>query len=152
MTALIDLGTQVSSVHSGFCKWMTLKVHLLDRLPELEGTRGSAIPYLGYIAVNLQIPGIRGYNEDILLLVIPTTTYSDKVSVMVGPKVIDRVMGMIMKEELVRATTTWKQAHFGVVMSRFLQLPHKGARGDGGAVKGSLPPQPPTKHHPWNSV
>ena len=31
--------------------------------------------YLGYIEVNLQIPGMKGYNEDILLLVIPTTTY-----------------------------------------------------------------------------
>ena len=35
---------------------------------------------------------------------------------MVGSKIIDRAMGMIMKGELVRATTTWKQAHFGAVM------------------------------------
>ena len=31
-TVLIDLGVQVSSVRSGFCKWMTLKIHPLDRL------------------------------------------------------------------------------------------------------------------------
>ena len=64
----------------------------------------------------LQISGIRVYNKDILLLVIPTMTYSKKVLVMVGSKIIDRAMGMIMKGELVRATTTWKQAHFGAVM------------------------------------
>ena len=62
VTTLIDLQAQVSSVSSGFCEWMTLKVHPLDRLLELEGTRGSAIPYLGYAEVSLQIPGIRGYN------------------------------------------------------------------------------------------
>ena len=49
---------------------MTLKVNALGRLLELEGTRGSAIPYLGYVEVNLQIPGIKGYNEDVLLLII----------------------------------------------------------------------------------
>ena len=120
----MDSGTQVSSVSSGFCEQMTLKVHPLDRLIELEGTRGSAIPYLGYVEINLQIPGIRSYNKDFLLLVIPTMTYSEKVPVMVGSKIIDRVMRMITKGELVRATVTWKQAHFGVVMSGLLQLPH----------------------------
>ena len=52
---------------------MALKVYTLDRLLELEGTGGSAIPYLAYVEGNLQIPGIKGYNEDVLLLVIPTT-------------------------------------------------------------------------------
>ena len=58
VTTLIDSGEQVSSVSSGFCKWMTLKVHPLDRLLELEGTGGSAIPYLGFVEVNLQIHSI----------------------------------------------------------------------------------------------
>ena len=110
MTTLIGLGAQVSSVSSGFHEWMTLKVYPLDRLLELEGTSYSAIPYLGYVEVNLLILGIKGYNEDVLLLVILTTTYSEKVPVMVGSKIIGQVMGMITKGELVRATTTWKQA------------------------------------------
>ena len=121
--ALINSGAQFSSVSSGFCEQMTLKVHPLDSLLELEGTRGSAIPYLGYVEVNLQIPGIWNYNEDVMLLVIPTTTYSEKVSVMVGSEIINRVMGMIMKGKLARATMTWKEAHFSVVMSGSLQLP-----------------------------
>ena len=58
---------------------MTLKLHPLDSLLELEDTRGSAIPYLGYVEANLQIAGIRGYSDDFLLLVIPTMTYSQKV-------------------------------------------------------------------------
>ena len=115
---------------------MALKVHPLDRLLDLEGTGGSAIPFLGYIEVNLQVPVIKGYNEDILLLVILTTTYSEKVLVMVGSKIIDRVMGMIMKWELVRATMTWKQAHFGVVMSGSPQLP-KEVQGGKGCYEGA---------------
>ena len=63
------------------------------------------------------------------MLVIPTTTYSKKVPVMVKSKIIDRVMGMMTKAELARATGTWKQAHFGAVMSGSLQLPHKDSKG-----------------------
>ena len=118
---------------------MALKVYPLDRPLELEGTRCSAIPYLGYVEVNLQIPGIKGYNEDILLLVILTTTYSKKVPVVVGSKITDRAMGMNTKEELVRATMTWKQAHFVVVMPRSFQLPHRSTREDWDAAKGAAP-------------
>ena len=136
VTALMNSGAQDSSVSLGFCKWMTLKVHLLDRLLGLQGTGGSAIPYLGYVEVNLQIPGIRGYNEDVLLLVIPITPYSEKLLVMVGSKIIDSVMGMITKGELVRATTTWKKAHLPTVAL-------ERSRG-WGCCKGGL-----SLHSPW---
>ena len=145
VTTLIDSGSQVSSISSGFCEQMALMIHPLDQLLELEGTVCSTIPYLGYVEVNLQIPGVRGYNEDVLLLVILTTINSEKVPVMVGSKSINRAMRMIMKGELVRASVTWKQAHFGAVMSGLLQLSHKGTEGDG-VLKGSCSlcgPNPP---------
>ena len=77
---------------------------------------GAAIPYLGFVEVNLQILGIRNYNEDVLLLVIPTTTYSKTVLVMVGTKIIDKALSLMTVEELAKATMTWRQAHFGAVM------------------------------------
>ena len=124
MTSLIDLGAQISSVSSQFCKDLALQIQPFGWLLELEGTGGSAMPYLGFVEVNLQIPGIRNYNEDALLLVIPTTTYSKTVPVMVGSKIIDRVMSLMTKGELTKATITRRQAHLGPVMSGSLQLPH----------------------------
>ena len=59
-----------------FVKNWTSKSNLWARLLELEGTGGAAIPYLGFVEVNLQIPGVRRYNEDVLLLAIPATAYS----------------------------------------------------------------------------
>ena len=94
---------------------------------ELEGTGGSAIPYLGFVEVNLQIPGIKNYNEDVLLLVIPTMTYSEMVPVMVGSKIIDRALSLMTK----KMTMTWRQAHFGAVMSGSLQLPHSSSNKTG---------------------
>ena len=76
MTALIDLGAQVSStpyrIVSQHCEELVLQIQPLGQLLELEGTGGSAIPYLGFMEVNLQIWGIKNYNEDVLLLVTPT--------------------------------------------------------------------------------
>ena len=78
----------------------------------------------------------KGYNKDVLLLVILTRTYAKKVPVMVGSKIIDRTMEMIKKGELAKSTVTWRQAHFCAVISKSLQLPHKHA-GD------------TTFHNPW---
>ena len=117
MTSLIDMGAQVSSISSQFCKDLVLQIQPLGQLLELEGTEGATIPYLRFMEVNLQIPGIKNYNENALLLVIPTTTYSEMVPIMVGSKIIDRAMSIITKGDLAKATMTWRQAHFGAVMS-----------------------------------
>ena len=76
-------------------------------LLELEGIGGAAIPYLGLMEVNLQIRGIRNYNKDGLLLVIPTMTYSEKVLVMVYSKIIDKVLSLMTMGELVKETMMW---------------------------------------------
>ena len=82
---LIDSSAQVSSVNSQFCEELVLGIQPLDQLLELEGTGDTAIPYLGFMEVNLQIPGIQ-HNEDLFLLVIPTTTFSQMVPVWLAPK------------------------------------------------------------------
>ena len=118
--ALIDLGAQVSSISTQFCKDLTLPIQPLGWLLELEGTGGAAIPYLGFVEVNLQIPGIRNYNEDVLLLVIPTMTYSKMVPIVVGSKIINKALSLMTAGELAVATMTWRQdslwgSHDGVI-------------------------------------
>ena len=122
VTALIDLGTQVLSISAQFFKELILQIQPLCQLLELEGTGGAAIPYFRFVEVNFQILGIRNYNEHVLLLVIPTTTYSKTVPVMVGTKIIDKALSLMTVGELTKATMTWRQAHFGAVMSGLLQL------------------------------
>ena len=102
---------------------MALQVNPLDRLLKLEGTSKAVMQYLGYVEVNLQIPGISSYNEGVVLLVILTMTYAEKVPVKVGSKIIDRAKGLITKGELAKATVTLRQNQFSAVMPRSLQLP-----------------------------
>ena len=124
VTALVDLGAQVSNISAHVCEDLGLEIQPLGQLLELEGMGGAAIPYLRFVEVNLQIPGIRGYNEDVLLLVIPTTAYAEGVLVMVGSKIIDRALSCMTVGELAHVTATWQQAHFGAVMLGSLQLSH----------------------------
>ena len=127
VTALIDSGPQVLSISIQFCKDLTLPIQPLGQLLELEGTGGAAIPYLGVVEVNLQIPGIRSYSKDVLLLIIPTMTYSKTVPGMVGSKIIDKALSLMTAGEHAEATMTWRQAHFGTVMLGLLQLSHSGS-------------------------
>ena len=124
VAALIDLGAQVSNISAQLCEDLGLEIQPSGQLLELEGTGGVAIPYLRFVEVNLQIPGIRGYNEDVLLLAIPTMAYAEEVLVMVGSKIIDRALSCMTVGELAYTTVTWQQAHFGAVMSGSLQLSH----------------------------
>ena len=124
VTALIDLGAQVLNISARLCEDLDLKIQPLGQLLELEGTGGAAIPYLRFVEVSLQILGIRGYSEDVLLLAIPTTAYAEEVLVVVGSKIIDRALSCMTVGELAHTTATWQQAHFGAVMSGSLQLSH----------------------------
>ena len=82
---------------------------------------GAAIPYLGYVEVNLQIPGIKSY-QDVLLLVIPTMTYSKTIPVVVGTKIINKALSLMTMGQFAKTTMTWRQANFGAVMLGSLQL------------------------------
>ena len=127
VAALIDLGAHVSSISAQLCEDLTLQIQPLGGLLGARGDGGCSHPILRYVEVNLQIPGIKGYNEDVLLLVIPTTTYSKAVPVMLGTKIIDKAPSLMTTGELAKATTTWRQAHFGAVMLGSLQVSCSGS-------------------------
>ena len=94
-------------ISAQLCEELGLKIQPLGQLLELEGTGGAAIPYLGFVEVNLQILGIRGYNKDVLLLAFPTMAYAEGVPVVVGLKIIDRALSCMTVGELAHATVTW---------------------------------------------
>ena len=58
---------------------------------------------------------------------------------MVRSKIIDWAMGVMTEGELVRATVTWKQAHFSAVMSGPCQLPCTDLKEEREVGKGDTP-------------
>ena len=87
------ISTQVSSVSAKFCEDLMQQIKPLGQLLELEG-RGNSHPIRQVCGGNLQILGIKKYN-DVLLLVIPATTHPEVVPVMVGSKIINKALSLM---------------------------------------------------------
>ena len=74
--ALIDSGAQIYTVMIEFIKELGLKIHQLNRILKFETIGGGDILYMGYVETNLKIPEIKASDEDILMLVIENSEYT----------------------------------------------------------------------------
>ena len=72
---LIDLGAQISQLTESLVKALDLKIWNLKEILPLEGAAGIKVPYLVYVEVRLEIPGVDAFNEDCLFLVMPDHKY-----------------------------------------------------------------------------
>ena len=102
--ALIDSGAQVSSIS----KTAVEKLGFLQTLLELEGAHGGEVPYLGYTELQLQIPGVTDFTQDVLMLVVPDTNYNSMVPVTIGTLHIDMILESATKVELDKLSKQWK--------------------------------------------
>ena len=66
---LIDSGANISSISKSFAEKLGLPFRQLESLLEIEGSGGIDVPYLGYAEVNLKVPGVKTFDEDILVVI-----------------------------------------------------------------------------------
>ena len=97
---LVDSGAHLSTITIDFLKQLGLKIHQLDRILGFEATGGGGIPYMGYIEVNLKIPEIKEFDEDVLMLVTEDRTYAQHVLIQLGILHIDRALDLIRDKEI----------------------------------------------------
>ena len=107
---LVDSGAQLSTITIEFAKQLGLKIHQVDRILRSEATWGGDIPYMRYIEVNLKIPEIKVFNEDVFMLVIEDSTYAQCVPIQLGTLHIDRMLDLISDKEITQLSTKWKQS------------------------------------------
>ena len=70
---LLDSGVQMSTITISQAKKMSLKINSLDNLLDIEGSGGVSVPYIKYVEVNLKLPEVKAYNEDVLMMVMMMT-------------------------------------------------------------------------------
>ena len=63
---------------------------------------------MGYIEVNLKIPEIKAFNEDVLMLVIEDSAYAQHVPIQLGMLHIDRALDVISDKEIIQLSIKWK--------------------------------------------
>ena len=121
--ALIDSGTMISKMSKGYCDELRYEIQPLDRLVPIEGSGGVDIPYLGYVEVRMQIPGICSFNQDFLMLISHKTVhYHRRVPIQVGSHIIDQVNNSITEEELQSLSQSWKLAFMSTIVSKSSQV------------------------------
>ena len=55
----------MSTISIAHAQKLGLKINTLDRFLDIEGMGGGWIPYSGYVEVQLDIPGISAFQEDV---------------------------------------------------------------------------------------
>ena len=123
VTALVDLGAQISAVSMAFVKCHGLLIWQLQQLLDFEGFGGVDIPYIGYTQIQLQIPGIKDYDKDILVFIQKDSRYSEQVLVILGTLHIKDVIQLATREELAKMGDAWEVGTLGsFVLARIAQL------------------------------
>ena len=59
--------------------------------------------------LRLQIPNVRAFDMDVLMLVIPESEYTKRVPVTIGTLHIDEIINLITDEELKQADHNWQR-------------------------------------------
>ena len=79
----------ISMMSKEYCDEHDYEIQHLDQLVPIEGSGGVDVPYLGYVEVRMQIPGINSFDQDVFMLVSHTTANYHKRAPQVGSRIID---------------------------------------------------------------
>ena len=107
MNALVDTGAQVSTITVTKAQQLGLKIYKLDSILKLEGTGGIEVPYMGYVEAHLQIPKIKAFKENVLMLVVEEGEYTVRVPVTLGTLHIDLMLELATQQELKHLNQQW---------------------------------------------
>ena len=109
VTALLDIGSQVTHVSHDFCVANGIEINSLVKLVNIEGTGGDSIEYLGYAEASLSLPmGSHTFNTEALLLILPSTDYLKRVPVSIGTTITDMVVDFINQHKPDNMSKSWK--------------------------------------------
>ena len=108
VAALIDSWAQLSSISISLAKMLELEVKSVRTILDLEGTGGLTIPYLGYVETRLQIPEVKAFDRDVLMLVVQDSSYCNRVPIALGTTHIDMLIKLATQEELGKLSC-WKR-------------------------------------------
>ena len=121
--ALIDSGAMISMISKGYCDEHRYEIQPLDQLVPIEGSGGADVPYLGYVQVRMQIPGISTCDQDVFMLISHTTTHYHRwVPMQVGSQIIGQVTNCITEKELQSLSQSWKLAYMSTIISKSSQV------------------------------
>ena len=107
-----------------YAKKRGFKIQPLEKLVNFTGANGLAIEYSGYGEVNLQLPN-KGFNQDILILVVPHIEYHNFVPITLGTHTLETIDEHLVSINLVQhLETEWRLVQQTVLYRQSLTKDH----------------------------
>ena len=116
ITCLVDTGACMSAMVKSFAKELKLEIKPLKTILDIEVTGGGTCPYYGYVECRLQLPQIKKFNVDVLMLVIDDSAYGVRVPVQIGTLHIDMALDLATEAEMKKLTRRWERAKMATAL------------------------------------
>ena len=110
ITSLVDSGACMSAVVKSFAEELQLEIKPLKTILDIEGTGGGVVPYHGYVKCRLQLPQIKKFDIDVLMLVINDSAYGMQVPIQIGTLQIDMALDLATEAEMKKLSRKWERA------------------------------------------
>ena len=123
MTCLLDNGAQINSVTPAYAHKRGMDIMSLDHLaqeiggqiPPIADIGGIMVEPKGFIMMNVQVPCVKGYNEDQIAIVMEDSWVKD-FQVILGTATIYRVMEVIKESEISELAIPWASSRLSWLM------------------------------------
>ena len=111
VTCLLDNGVQLNFITPAYTQERGMDIMSLDYLakeiggaiPQISGIGGISVEPVGFIMMNIKVPGITGYDEDQIAIVMD----DPGMTVILGTPNVDRVMEVIRESEISKLAVPW---------------------------------------------
>ena len=117
VTCLLDNGAQLNFITPAYAQEWGMDIMSLDYLaeeiggaiPHISGIGGISMEPVGFIMMNIKVPGITGYNKDQITIVMDDPGMTEW-PVILGTPTIYRVMEVIKESEISRLAMPWSSS------------------------------------------
>ena len=122
-TCLLDNGAQINFVTPTYARQRGMDIMSLDHLaqeiggqiPPITGIRGIMVEPEGFVMMNVQVPCVKGYNEDQIAIVMEDPGLKDFQGIL-GTATIYRVMEVIKESEISELAVPWASSRLSWLM------------------------------------
>ena len=122
-TCLLDNGAQINFVTPAYAQQRGMDIMSLDHLaqeiggqiPPIARIGGIMVEPEGFVMMNVQVPCVKGYNEDQIAIVMEDLGLKD-FQVILGTATIYRVMEVIKESEILELAVPWASSRLSWLM------------------------------------
>ena len=123
VTCLLDNGAQLNFIMPAYAQEWGMDIMSLDYLaeeiggaiPHISSIAGISVEPIGFVMMNVKVPGIAGYDEDHITIVMDDPGMTEW-PVILGTPTIYRVMEVIKESEISKLAVPWASSQVSWLM------------------------------------